>query len=238
MDEIETEELPAEEVEVEAEEAEVEEAEVEDAEAEDDEPAAQVAPPSRKPGRANDRIRALDERARKAETEKTQLQQQLQQIMAQQQANQQAQQAQADNERMALMDPAERQAYVAQQVAHRTQQQLQHVQLQLADTTDLTQYQMKAAANPIYARYADRVEQTLADLRSKGMTAAREKVLAFVIGEDALRKAAPGGKAKAGAQRVAAAKGRPVSARGDGRAASSGGDDVASLASRLRGVQL
>lgn len=209
-----------------------------DEEAEADE-GEEPAPQPQKTSRAQERIRSLDARLKAEATQREQLQQQLQQLMARQQADQQRAQKASQEEQLALMDPAERRAFEAHQQATNTQAQLQRVQFQFQDVQDHTAFHSKAVSNPVYAKFAPQVEQALAKLRAQGMNAPRENVLAFIVGQEAIRKAqgTVGAKAKAGAQRVASAKGSPVSARSDGNIRS-GGDDLSSLERRLSNVAL
>lgn len=68
---------------------------------------------------------------------------------------------------------------------------------QAHDVSDRTQFSQWSTKNPaLHKKYEARVEQELANIRSKGGNAAREAILSYLVGQDALngkltRKAAP-----------------------------------------------
>lgn len=112
---------------------------------------------------------------------------------------------------------------------------------QLFDSSDRSEFASKAASNPVYARYQDRVETRLQEMRRAGNNAPREAILKFLVGEDALapkaQKAASKQKDEAAA-RVKAARGSPTNARGDAGKGSGGKSKLGDLEKRLDGVQL
>lgn len=68
------------------------------------------------------------------------------------------------------------------QTTHQSQQAIFHAQ----DLADKTSYQTQAISNPVYKKYAARVEEQLAKARSNGSNPPREAVLKFILGEDML----------------------------------------------------
>ena len=107
--------------------------------------------------------------------------------------------------------------------------EMQQQQFAQTDLLDKTTFQQRALQNPMVAKYADRVEQTLQEMRSKGQTAPRESILKFLVGEEVLNKA-PAAVAKA-AKAASKPASRPLRARGN--AAPSGPAEDADLEERL-----
>ena len=107
---------------------------------------------------------------------------------------------------------------------------------QMADMNDRTVYASKAAVSPVHAKYADRVEAELSKLRAQGQNAAREGILAYLIGQDAI---AAQGKPTKSAQR---AKAQADAARGTTPGIRSNVQQTerapSTAAERLKGVQL
>jgi ATP-dependent Lon protease len=179
--------------------------------------------------RAQERIRRQQEelqrerqRAEAAERERQQL---MQQLEAQRQAQQQIQQQQY----LETLDPSERQAFLLQQQIEQMRREMQQQQFAQGDMTDKLAFQQRALENPMVAKYVNRVEETLANMRSKGQTAPRESILKFLIGEEVLNKA-PAAVAKAARTSVKSVS-KPLRARGN--AAPSGRDEDADLEERL-----
>lgn len=123
----------------------------------------------------------------------------------------------AEKAKLDAMEPAQRAEYIAHKTNAETQQALAIMKFQSADAADFSAYQAKVARSDVHSRYAGKVEEMLAGMRKKGMTAPREEVLKYIIGNEALQKLeSAGGKIKvASTQRAQNAKGKSVSARGD-----------------------
>jgi len=179
--------------------------------------------------RAQDRIRRQQEELQRerqareaAERERQLLMQQLeQQRVALEQARQQ--------QYLETLDPAERQAYLLQQRMEQMQREMQQQQFAQQDMMDKIAFQQRALQNPMIGKYAERVEQTLMQMRAKGQTAPRESILKFLVGEDVLAKA-PASIAKA---TKAASKSTPKPLRSRGNAAPGAPDEDADLEERL-----
>lgn len=88
---------------------------------------------------------------------------------------------------------------------------IRQVQFQNLDMQDRSNFLMQVSKNPSEAAYIDRVEQTLTEARKAGFNPTREDVLIRLMGLDARSKMkqAPAVKSAA-AQRVTAAKGKPL----------------------------
>ena len=102
----------------------------------------------------------------------------------------------------------------------------------LSDKTAFGQYQVTKPK--LYEKYKDRVEKTLADIRSKGMNAPREAIMARLIGDDMLA-----GKLKPDSAKPAGAK-RAVTpgARSDVNSSSGRMTEAEKRAKRLENVRI
>lgn len=146
-------------------------------------------------------------------------------------------------EKLALMEPEEKRAFLLQEKIDKMEQDQILTKLQMQDGMDKSAYDAKATLNPIYAKHAAKVEEKLAEMRRGGMNAPRETVLRYLIGEEALSSTAkkkPASAKKAAAERVAGAKTKPVSARSDatGKKSSGGDESLEDLETRLKNVML
>jgi ATP-dependent Lon protease len=182
-----------------------------------------------KGSRAQDRIRRQQEELQRerqaresAERERQLLMQQLEQ---QRQAAEQARQQQY----VEMLDPAERQSYLLQQRMEQMQREMQQQQFSQQDMMDKIAFQQRALQNPMVSKYADRVEETLAQMRAKGQTAPRESILKFLVGEEVLAKA-PSSVARA-TKAAAKPASKPLRARGN--ASPGAPDDDADLEERV-----
>jgi hypothetical protein len=198
-DEPETEAAPAEEAEPAEEEADEAEAETKP---EDD---AHIDEPDKPVTRAQLRIQNLANEKKLAEQRAQLLEQQLETERIQRMQQQQYQQRSAEEEELTPLERWQRQA----------DSTIRQVQFQNADMADKSEFLFQVSKNTAEAAYIERVERTLAEARRNGFNPRREDVLIRLMGMDA-RKAALDGAAKApavkreAAQRVTAAKGKPV----------------------------
>lgn len=172
---------------------------------------------SRPASRGGNRIATLaaERAAEKARADA--LERELAQIRQGQTQQQQHQAAEEERQRLALMDPEERAEYRIRQSEQRTQQVLNEIRFQAADSADKTAFEGLCARNPSAAALKDEVEQALQTMRASGTTAPRETVLKYLLGEKALSKAP---RASAAAARKSAAnrerqQARAVNGRGD-----------------------
>jgi hypothetical protein len=91
-------------------------------------------------------------------------------------------------------------------------------QINALDTADRTDFQAKSLDNPRMRKYADRVEQRLAEIRKTGGNAPRAGIYLFLLGEDVDKAAKAKPPAKPAARPGAlpdAQRGRPAGARSD-----------------------
>lgn len=107
---------------------------------------------------------------------------------------------QARAERLAMMDPDDRVAYLLNEQQQRTDQRLAQIEFRATDSADRTAFEGMCARNPVAAKLKDQVEERLAELRRTNLTAPRETVLKYLLGERALANA---GRANGNANRRA-----------------------------------
>lgn len=164
----------------------------------------QVAEPQR-PSRRETRIQSLVESNRQKDTELADVRRRLDELTRTvQQPKPAVESPEVRAQRRALMTPQEVMQEELQEAKASFTQQLNQVQWQNAETADRTAFQAKCATNPLYARYAPKVEGKLAELRTKGTNAEREVLLKYLIGEAALERYS----SKEGKQEVAQAQQR------------------------------
>jgi len=185
--------------------------------------------PERQPSRGETRIQVLrnelkDRDARLAETNRR-----IDELIAR--SSQPATQRETTEQRaarFALMTPQEQMAETLRESEQRVTQVLQQSQMQNAETADRTAFQSRAAVDPVYAKWAPKVEAELASRRNDPDPAKRlygvverEIVLAYLIGKEALarRSSKEGKREVAQAQRrVAAQRTRPSNSGSDTQA--------------------
>ena len=173
-----------------------------------------------KPSRAETRFQRLANEAKEAREESARVRRELDEFKASQ--RQQAQQETPDQiaQRMALMTPEERLEYKLDQAERRNGQQMANMQFQMQDSGDKSAFHALCASDPTAARYKDRVESKLTELRSQGQNVSREALFTFMFGQDVRAKS---GQAKAkqgkdGERRIQRQKVAPGNSRGDATA--------------------
>lgn len=119
--------------------------------------------------------------------------------------------------RFAAMEPWERTEALRQEDAQRTASTLQRIEFESRDNADRLAFETLASRNKTAAKLKDEVEKRLKDMRSNNMTAPRETILKYLIGE---RMLANGARAEGKARKSAAAnrdqqRARPSSGRAD-----------------------
>lgn len=111
-------------------------------------------------------------------------------------------------------DPMTKWQIQANRTLRQTQQQAQNALLQAQDMQDKATFLAKAATDPRRTKYADRVEQELADMRKQGRNIDRDSLYAYMLGKDIID-----GKLKPAAKKTSAAaqvpRGKPAGVRGD-----------------------
>lgn len=200
--------------------------------------------PEPKKRRGDTRIQALREREESERQGRVRAEEELQRIRGEQSrldAERQRQQALAEENDEKI--PYEQRIFKYTQRRDREmQERQQQLEARLLDTADRSEYAAKAQSNAVYARYKDKVEQRLNEMRAQGRgNAPREAILKFLIGEDALsgKTAKTSSKQKdEAAARVTKARGEPIGARSDARAGSGGKSKLKDLEKRLTDVPL
>ena len=203
----------------------------------------QVASGGATPSRGETRQQKLANELNKAREREAALQARLTQILTTQQqapAHDVAAQ-QAEAQRVAAMDPLERQAYEADKRVKALEAQVANLGFAQQDGLDRARFEAKAAVVPLYAKYMPQVEKTLQEMRATGVNTTREAILDYLYGkaqrlkaEQALKDGTNKKVSAAAAGRVASVNGRPANLRGD----ASGVGGGKSLEDKLRGVPL
>lgn len=141
----------------------------------------------------------------------------------------------ARNEKLALMDPQERALFLQNESIDQMKQHLLLSELRAEDRADKAIFESKAVVDPRYSRHKAEVESELVALRSKGINATREQVLAQIIGRKLLSEKPRKDVRKDAAKRVASAKGQPIGARSGSVASAGKGDSLSDIEARLKG---
>jgi hypothetical protein len=195
--------------------------------------------PERQPSRGEQRIRALSEQLKERDLRLAETNRRLDELIrAQGPARPQGESPEQRAARFAVMTPQEQIAETLRESEARHAQQMTALQMQMLDAADRTTFQAKAASDPLYAKWAPRVEGKLAELRAKGNNVERDILLKFMIGEAALeRRASKEGKqeTRQAQRRVASQRARPVNSGSDQQAQRR---QVDNLERRLENVNL
>lgn len=220
----------------------------------DGEPELEAEPePEPKPRQSREerRIQALRKRDRENRAEIKRLREVQEQALTQtrQSAPQpdpyrQAELQRQEDERVALMTPAEVARHYANQAEQRFQQQLTRQNIEMADRVDRLNFDNYASSRPAAQRMSAEVERTLAEARQAGMNPTRQAVYHLLLGrqvdERASRQIAQQrrtGQRRIASQRTTAGTPRsnaPPQARGR-----RGGDDSdEAMVARLKSVTL
>lgn len=142
------------------------------------------------------------------------------------------------DEKLALLDPAERREFLRDEEMAQMKHTVLLTQLQTQDQIDRNSYATAARNNTVYAKHSAEVEKRLAVERQQGRNWGRETILAQIIGEAAL-KAKPDTKKKEEAkQRVNESKSKSLSGRSntEGYRPARGGESFDDLERRLENV--
>ena len=175
-------------------------------------------------GRASARIQTLAaerkaerERADKAEREMSYLKAQMEAVQRQIHTGSIQKDAVAEAELLAQMDPIQRVQYEADKKIDDLKSEFQRLQLSSTDNQDKATFLSKAQLDPVRAKYADKVEQTLSEMRAKGLNAPRDDLYYYLLGK-AMAEQKANGKSperKAAQTRVETTQGRSSSIRSD-----------------------
>ncbi len=166
---------------------------------------------SRRDDQIREELRAAREHTARVEAELRQLQQAREQPRQPVEESEEAFQA-----RLALLDPDTRQDVKLDRALKRQAQQLALQSFAMLDRADKAAYDAKAANDPIYRKYAQDVEATLAEARKRGWDINRESALYFVRGRASSMNQGKPSPAKQQAQRrVQSQQARTTGGRGD-----------------------
>jgi hypothetical protein len=166
--------------------------------------------------RSQTRYQKLEADKRAAEEKAARLEAEAEQLRAYQQREQALElqkQQQAREQRLATMLPEERLGYEIQEVRAQIAYQDQLRKFEAADARDAAEYNAQAKINPVYARHAKAVENSLAQLRKAGQNMPRDVLLRYHIGEEMLKTSQKNSKAQAPAQKRKVPK--PSNSRAD-----------------------
>ena len=171
----------------------------------------------RQPSRRDARIQSLSEQVRERDARLAETNRRLDALIAQRDpVRTQGETPDQRAQRFSLMTPQEQIAETLRESEQRHAASLNAMQMQMLDTADRTAFQSKAAVDPLYSRWAPKVEGRLAELRTKGQNLDREVLLKYMIGEAAMeRRGSKEGKleVRRAGQRVAtSALDRPIPA--------------------------
>ncbi len=201
------------------------------------------APPAK--SRASDRVRSLAnerkaaaERAERAEAENARLRSQMEAVQRQMAGQKSEADLRAEAELLATMDPVQRVQYESDKKIENLQREIQNVRMATADNNDKAQFLSKVATDPIRAKYVEKVETALAEMRAKGVNAPRDDIYYYMLGKSFAQSKAKGGNKTAdkvaATKRVSAVQGKSASARSDTQRTARG----KSLEDRLENVVL
>jgi len=191
---------------------------------------------SRQSSRGERRHQALSNRLQDMERRNTDLERRLNESLARTTGPRQETNEEREA-RLALLTPEERMQVRMTEAEQRHGQQLFTLQMQIRDGQDRTSFEAKAFNDPLYKRWAPKVEAELAALRTQGQTVDREKLLYYLIGKAAVEGRKPGQRQQRQAQnRLQRANARPGNSRSD--TASSRRTQASSLEKRLEDVPL
>jgi hypothetical protein len=192
-------------------------------------------------GRAERRITAQQEELRKRDQQIADLNKRLDTYLANSAQPRQPQETPEQREqRLALLDPVERMRVEMQESQQLSQRQMAAMSFQLQDTSDKATYDAKALVDPLYSKWASKVESELAALRAKGQNVGREQMLKYLIGDAALSGRKPQGQQqrKAAAGRMARNRTNPGNSRSDTAGERRGGSDSNALEKRLENINI
>ena len=177
-----------------------------------------------KPSRGESRFQRLANTAKEAREEAATARRELQEFKASQRQAVQQETPEQEAQRLALMTPEERLEFKLDKSERRNQQNMQAMAFQMQDGTDKSAFTALCTSDQTAARYRDRVEAKLAEIRSQGQNVNREALLDFLVGQDVRKKggAARDRQAKDGERRIQRQKVAPGNNRGDSAPAKRG----------------
>lgn len=181
-------------------------------------------PPTKKTGRAQERIRRQQEelkeereRNEKLARENAETKARLESIEAESRQRREIEEQRAEQERLDLLAPEERALYLLNKRLQQTEARLAAADMQRQDDIDRLAFQQKVEKDPTYAKFSKQVEDARKDGLARGVVASREDLHSFFLGQelkkDMERKA--NSKKEQASRRVDSATARPASAKSD-----------------------
>lgn len=89
-------------------------------------------------------------------------------------------------ERLALMTPEERADYKLNKALGEMDLRAKREAFRIEDIADRAAFEAKVSSDPLYARFADKVEAQLAELRRQNQNIGRERLFKYLVGEHVL----------------------------------------------------
>lgn len=151
-----------------------------DAEEVDDEPE------QRRPSRAQTRIQTLRREAEEARDRASRFERELQEARAEQQRRATQMTPEQEAEKLLLMTPEERSDYKLNKALAEMRREQQMAAFRAEDMADQTAFQAKAQSDPLYRKYADRVEQQRQEFLKQGQAIPREQLFYWMVGKEAV----------------------------------------------------
>lgn len=196
---------------------------------------------TRRGGRENARVRALNEQLRLEREERLSLQRRFDEFATRQ--NQPAAprgESEAErNARRATLSETERLSEDMREMREAFTTSTRNTQMAVHDTTDKSLYEAKAINDPLYRKYQSKVDAELTRIRQNGGNVPREAVLRYLLGTAVLEsRGSKDNKTRkaTGERRLRRETTRPNDTRNDATQARRGGGR--NLEDRLANVQL
>lgn len=140
--------------------------------------------------RRDRRIETLTESIRQRDQQLSDLNRRVNDLL--QQRSQPQETPEQRNARLSLLTPEERISETLAEDRRLHRQEMQTLQLQVAEGSDRAAFEARCTPGTIHAKWKDRVEQELTTLRQQGLNAPRDKVLAYLLGKAMLDRQGSG----------------------------------------------
>ena len=196
--------------------------------------------PAPKRSRGENRVAAATRTANEAKERADRLEREMADLRANLRPQTPQETPEQRQQRLQNMDPLDRLELQQRETDQRTNAMLQRIEFEAKDNSDRLSYDSLCQRQPAAAKLKEEVEKRLADMRKTGMTAPRETVLKYLIGERAL---ANGGRASSRAKKGAdqqrqRQEARPGGGRGDVAAEGRTNSSATARAKRMDSYQL
>lgn len=194
-------------------------------------------PPPRAQSRGESRQAKLARENKEIRERTERLERELAEVRGQRQRAEPTETPEQRQTRLANMEPWERTEYLRQESDQAMRAELARIRFESQDNADKVAFDALAARSPVAGKLKDDVEARLREMRATGMTAPRETILKYLIGERALGNA---GRATGKARKAAAANRERQTARpaATGRGDAGAGDRRANNSTTARNKRL